>query len=146
MRSIAPSGIQKHFCMIFGSWDVSKTIWGIRFQISRIMNNLKVSWNLTRPRFTDNFSSYEHFSSLGHNPFKGDIIRQVQTHFYKTKGSLNIIKTIWDIRFQETRLSNIQEFWNMIPHFNFLFSWLPDIVQKCFCTPNGAMDLTFRMI
>ena len=26
------SGLQKHFCMVSGSCDISKTIWGIRFQ------------------------------------------------------------------------------------------------------------------
>ena len=30
---------------------------------------------------------------------------QVQTHFCKTKGAQNISKTIWDIRFQDIRLS-----------------------------------------
>ena len=27
--------------------------------------------------------------------------------------------------------------------FDLLISRIPDIVQKSFCTPNGAMDLTF---
>ena len=33
----------------------------------------------------------------------------------------------------------------MIPHIVLLISQLPDIVQKSFCTPDGAMDLTFQM-
>ena len=33
----------------------------------------------------------------------------------------------------------------MIPHFDLLISLLPDIIQKCFCTPDGAMDHTFQM-
>ena len=40
--SLALSGVQKHFCMISGSWDISKTIWGIRFQEFEIMNNLEI--------------------------------------------------------------------------------------------------------
>ena len=28
----------------------------------------------------------------------------------------------------------------MIYNFDFLVSWLPDIVQKCFCTLDGVMD------
>ena len=31
------------------------------------MNNLIIPWKLIRPRFTHNFSSYEHFSSLGYD-------------------------------------------------------------------------------
>ena len=33
----------------------------------------------------------------------------------------------------------------MIPHIFLLISWLPDIAQKCFCNPDGAMDPTFQM-
>ena len=40
--TIALSGVQKHFCIISGSRDISKTIWGIRFQEFDIMNNLEI--------------------------------------------------------------------------------------------------------
>ena len=33
----------------------------------------------------------------------------------------------------------------MIPPFDLTISWLPDIVQKLFCTPDEAMDHTFQM-
>ena len=33
----------------------------------------------------------------------------------------------------------------MISNFDFLASWRPDIIQKCFCTPDGATDPTFQM-
>ena len=33
----------------------------------------------------------------------------------------------------------------MISNFNFSISRLPDIAQKCFCTPDGAKDPTFQM-
>ena len=52
-------------------------------------------------------------------------------------------KPIWDIRFQKTRLSNIQDFDNIIPHFDLLLSWLPDTVQKCFRTRDGAVYLPY---
>ena len=35
---------------------------------------------------------------------------------------------------------------NLIPHFDLLISKLPDIVQKIFCTSDGAMDHTFKGI
>ena len=37
------------------------------------------------------------------------------------------------------------EFWNLINRIVLLISQLPDIVQKSFCTPYGAMDLNFQM-
>ena len=33
----------------------------------------------------------------------------------------------------------------MIPHIVLLIPRLPDMVQKCFCTPDGAMDPIFLM-
>ena len=47
--------------------------------------------------------------------------------------------------FKTLRLSNIQTFWNLIPCFILLISRLLNIVQKSFCTPDEAMDLTFPM-
>ena len=38
--SIDPSGVQKHFCAISGSWGKSKTILDNRFQDLEIINNL----------------------------------------------------------------------------------------------------------
>ena len=43
--SIVLSGVQKLLCTIFGSRDISKLKWGIRFQNVWILGNL-VSWNL----------------------------------------------------------------------------------------------------
>ena len=80
--------------------------------------------------------------------FKSDIFTgmlKVQTHFCTTKGSQNIRGTILDIRFQDTGLSYIQDFLNLISHFDLLISWLRYIIKKGFCTPDGAMDLTFQM-
>ena len=37
------------------------------------------------------------------------------------------------------------EFLIMISNFDFLIPRLPDIVQKCFCTPDGATYPTFQM-
>ena len=34
-------------------------------------------------------------------------------------------------------------FLTLIPHFNLFISWLPNMVQKSFCTPDEAMDPTF---
>ena len=81
------------------------------------------------------------------SPFKGDILRHASssTPFLKTEGSRNISKTIGDIKFQDARLSRTKYFLNLIPHFDLLISWLPFIVQKSFCTPDGAMCITFQM-
>ena len=42
MGSIASSGVQKLFCTIFGSRDISKLKWGIKFQNAWILDNLSV--------------------------------------------------------------------------------------------------------
>ena len=34
----------------------------------------------------------------------------------------------------------ISNSWNMMTHIGLLISQLPDIAQKSFCTPGGAMD------
>ena len=33
----------------------------------------------------------------------------------------------------------------IILHIVLLISQLPNIIKRCFCTPNGAMNLTFQM-
>ena len=42
-------------------------------------------------------------------------------------------------------MSNNKEFLIIIPYFDLLISLFPNFIQKCFCTPNGAIDLTFQM-
>ena len=69
---------------------------------------------------------------------------EAQTNFCKSLGSQNKSKAIWDIRFQGTRLSDTIYF-NLTPHFDLLISRFLDIIQKCFCTPDAAMDPLFRM-
>ena len=64
MGSIAPSGVQKHFCTISESRGISKTICGIIFQELQIMNDL-ISLNMIPTLFMHNFSSYRHFRGLG---------------------------------------------------------------------------------
>ena len=44
-----------------------------------------------------------------------------------------------------SRLFIISNSWNLIPHIVLLISRLPEIIQKCFCTPDRAMDPTFQM-
>ena len=39
----------------------------------------------------------------------------------------------------------ISNSWNLIPRIVLLISRIADIVQKCICTPNRAMDPTFQM-
>ena len=63
---------------------------------------------------------------------------------YNIRGP-NISQTIWDIRFQDARLPSIEYSGNLIPHFDLLISRLPDIIQRSFCTPDGAIDLIFQM-
>ena len=52
-----------------------------------------------------------------------------------------------NIRHQFLKHLTIQylEVWIMISHIVLFISQLPDIVQKCFCTPDGPMDPTFKM-
>ena len=52
-----------------------------------------------------------------------------------------------NIRHQFLKHLTIQylNFGYMIPHIVLLISQLPDIVQKCFCTPDGPMDPTLQM-
>ena len=47
--------------------------------------------------------------------------------------------------YQISRLFIISNSLNLIPHIVLLISWLPEIIQKCFCTPDRAMDPTFQM-
>ena len=47
--------------------------------------------------------------------------------------------------YQISRLFIISNSWNLIPHIVLLISRLPEIIQKCFCTPDRAMDPTFQM-
>ena len=98
---VALSGVQKYFYTILGSQDISKMIWGIRFQEFEVMNNL-ISWNMIPPGFIHNFSSYDHFRR-GDTSFLWYVSDQIQTHFCTTWGSRNINKIIWDIRFQDRR-------------------------------------------
>ena len=47
--------------------------------------------------------------------------------------------------YQISRLFIISNSWNLIPHIVLLISRLPEIIQKCFCTPDRALDPTFQM-
>ena len=68
-----------------------------------------------------------------------------QTLFCKYEEMKIKVKQYGTSDFKTLRLSNIQAFRNLIPHFNLLISRLPNIVQKSFCTPDKAMDPTFPM-
>ena len=80
--------------------------------------------------------------------FKDDVLirhAECSTHFCKYKGSEIKVKQCGTPDFKTLRLSNIQTFRNLIPHFKLLISRLPNIVQKSFCTPDEAMEPTFPM-
>ena len=49
------------------------------------------------------------------------------------------------IRFKDIILFNLSIFLNLIPYAFLLIPQLPDMVQKCFCTLDGAMDPTFQI-
>ena len=72
--SIALSGVQKHFCIISGSRDISKTIWGIRFQEFEIMNNLEI-WYQRDSCLISLAMNISEGWDISH--FKGDILRRV---------------------------------------------------------------------
>ena len=77
--------------------------------------------------------------------FKGDILKPVSCsnpflyNITEPKNKLN------DMGHENSRLSNFQFFFTLSSHFYLLISQLPDIVQKFFCTPDGAMYPTFRI-
>ena len=80
--------------------------------------------------------------------FKGDFLRHVS-------GSNPFLhNNIWERRYKQNNMKHqisrqkiVQylEFFILISHFDLLISQLPDIVQKYFCTPDGAMNPTFQM-
>ena len=70
---------------------------------------------------------------------------KVQTHFFQYKVAEIQVKQYGTTDFKTLRLSNIQTFWNLIPLFNLLISWLPNIVEKIFGIPDEGMDSTFPM-
>ena len=70
----------------------------------------------------------------------------VQTHLCTTLRSQKISKMIWNMRFRDSRLSNIQFFSKLIYHFDLIISWIPDIIQKFYCTPDGVLDPTFQIL
>ena len=138
---VALSGVQKHFCTISGNRGISKAIWGIRFQEFKMMDNL-ISWNLIPQGFIHNFSSYEHFRSWGYilpsvclryNPFLYNI-RELK---YKQNNMAHLIS--------RQKIKQYLKVQIMISNFEFLVSQRPDIIQKCFCTPDRATDPTFQM-
>ena len=47
-------------------------------------------------------------------------------------------------RFKDIILFIISNSGNLIPHISLLRPRLPDMVQKCFCTPDRPMDPTFQ--
>ena len=58
------------------------------------------------------------------------------------KGAGEKKKIMGHMKFQDSRLSNIPF---LKFDFDLLVSQLPDILQNFFCTPEGAMDLTFQI-
>ena len=60
MGSVAPSGVPKLFCIISGSWDISKLKWSIKFDIYRTIQSLEI-WC---PRFLDATAAQEAHLSL----------------------------------------------------------------------------------
>ena len=71
--------------------------------------------------------------------FKGDFLGMFHVHV-QLKGAEKR-KIFWDMRFQDSMVSNIHflKIW-----FALFIFWLPDIIQ-IFCTPFGAMDLILQM-
>ena len=99
----------KTFLCQIRSRGISKKKCGIRFKEFEKLNNLIFS-NLIPPWFMHNFSSNEYFTGLGNIPFKGNILRQVSCSkplLYNITEP-NII--IWDMGFQNSRLSDVHFF------------------------------------
>ena len=127
--SIAPSWVQKHLFTISGSRVTSKPIWYIRLQKFYILENL-VSLNLIL--FCLCF---------------GSLVLYRNRVELETCLRMSYLK--WDMyqpskmviaRGIKHRLFIISTSWNLIPHIVLFIPNLPDIVQKCFCTSDGAMD------
>ena len=77
--------------------------------------------------------------------FKGDILRHRHASssnpFLLNIRSRNISKTIQDIRIQDVKIVQYLIFLKC----DLLISRLHEIEQENFCTPHGAMDLTYQM-
>ena len=49
------------------------------------------------------------------------------------------------IRFKDIGLLIISNSWNLLSNIVLLLPRLPDMVEKCFCTPDRSMDPTFKI-
>ena len=140
VESKAPSWVQKQPCTISESRDITKSKLDIRFEIFWILDNL-LSWNLMSHIVLLIFP-------VPYVVQKWVLIKKMLNNITFKMGCVPTFiprKLSCGIRFQDVRLFIISNSWNLIPHIVLLESWLPDITQKSFCTPNGAMDLTFQM-
>ena len=98
--SIGPSGVQKHFCRISGSRDISKTIFGIRYQKFWIWDNL-LSWKLMPHIVFLNFQ-------LSH---------VVQSWVWTWNMLLDVtLKNSWKHKYGVVSDSNISKSWNLLTH------------------------------
>ena len=111
------------------------------------MNNL-IPLNLILLRFMHHFSSYEHFRRLGHIKFfKGDILGYVfkfKPISVKHRLARITVKPYGTSDYRTLNCPILRILKSDTP-FVLHISWLPNIVQKCFCTPDEAMDPTFQM-
>ena len=115
MGSIAPSGLHKHFCVILGSRDMSKTIWGISFQGFEIISNL-ISWNLIPQRFMHNFSLI--FGGLDISHFKGDFLWYVS-------GSNAFLYNIREPKYKQNIMRHQISRHEIVQYLHFLNSDIP---------------------
>ena len=94
-----------------------------------------------------NFFSYEHSKDLDIAHFKGYILKNISS-------SNSFLYNIREPKYKQNNIGYLISrrqivqylyLYNLIPHFDLLIFQLLDIVQKCFCIPDRAMDPIFQM-
>ena len=136
--------VQAVFCAISGSHDISKTKLGMKLEELEILRYLGKYWSCRTKTIPE---------QRQHKQITYFQKHQLTKYHFQTTDKVNNVKNIflgpkisilcW-ASFASTEVS-ISHSWNLIPHFVFFISRLPDIAQNTACTRNEAMDITFQM-
>ena len=132
-ESVAPSRVHKIFCTISGSQDLRKTILDIIIRNFRfwLIFCLKVWCPILFCLFFDSLMLYI-------NWFEPETYQRKDV---STPSQMCIARKIMN-KYRQCPISS----YKIVHHFKFFKSRLPDIKQKCFCTPHGATDPNFQII
>ena len=138
MGSLALSGVKNHFCTISGikKLKLDIIIRHFRYWLVFCLEN----WCLIL--FCLNCVSLMLYK-IGLNQ------KHTEGRMYPLLLKCSLLEKLWinpgGIKFQDIRLLINSNSWNLITHVVFFISRLPDIIQKCFCTPDSATDPIFQI-